>query len=78
VKATEIRNWLGAYVFFLAAFLGGYFFLAPESLLPLELSDRTACFEIILPFLLGQVAAVYRFYTDPNANHRGLDRLIPP
>jgi hypothetical protein len=77
MKAADIRNWLGAYVLFLTAFLGGYLFLAPLPLLPLESSDKTSCFQIILPFLLAQVAAVYRFYSDPNATNRVVDNIIP-
>jgi hypothetical protein len=77
MSANDIRNWLGAYVLFLAAILGGYLFLAPASLLPLESTDRTSCFEVILPFLLGQVAAVYRFYTDPDVHTRSVGGVIP-
>jgi hypothetical protein len=78
MKASDIRNWLGAYVLFLTAALGGYLFLAPEMLFPLETSDKISSFQIILPFLLGQVAAVYRFFTDPNAANRMVDAAMPP
>ncbi|WP_407156319.1 hypothetical protein [Bradyrhizobium sp. STM 3557] len=77
LRANEIRSWLGAYVLFLAAFLGGYLIIAPDSVLPLENNDRTACFEIMLPFLLGQIAAVYRFYTDPRADERDVGSALP-
>jgi hypothetical protein len=77
MAAKDIRNWIGAYVLFFSAFLGGYLFLAPISILPLENSDRTSSFEIILPFLLAQVATVYRFYTDPNVNHRRAISAMP-
>jgi hypothetical protein len=67
----EIRNWLGLYVLCLTAFLGGYSFLAPDQILPLEANDRVASFEIILPFLIAQVSAVYRFYSDDRAGSTG-------
>ena len=77
MHANDVRNWLGAYVLILTALLGGYLFLAPLALLPLELTDRTSSFEIIIPFLLGQVAAVYRFYTDTDASHRMIGTRLP-
>lgn len=70
MTALQVRNWLGLYVLCFTAFLGGYSFLASDAILPLEFSDRTASFEIILPFLVAQVAAVYRFYSDKNADDR--------
>jgi hypothetical protein len=47
-----------------------YFFLAPPFLVPLEKSERAACAEIVVPFLLGQVAAVYRYFADPSPGAR--------
>ena len=70
MSASEVRNWLGLYVLCLTAFLGGYSFLAPDFLLPLEPGDRTASFEIILPLLIAQISVVYRFFTDPDAGRR--------
>src|SRR5207249_1364160 len=46
-------------------------------LLPLESADRTAAFEIILPVLIAQVAAVYRFFTDANAHHKAAELNLP-
>jgi hypothetical protein len=77
VTSGDIRNWLGIYVLVLVAFLGGYAFLAPDYLLPLESGDRVAAFEIILPVLLAQVALVFRFYTDEQANTRAIPRMLP-
>jgi hypothetical protein len=62
---SDVRNWFGLYVLCLTAFLAGYSFLAPDSILPLEPADRNASFEIILPFLVAQISAAYRFFTDP-------------
>jgi hypothetical protein len=62
----DIRKWVGTYVLILTIITGGYLFIAPDFILPLEASDRTASFEIIVPFLLGQVAAVFRFYGTPS------------
>lgn len=77
MSASQVRNWLGLYVLCLAAFLGGYSFLAPDFLLPLELGDRTSSFEIILPLLIAQISVVYRFFTDPDAEGRDSLRDIP-
>jgi len=70
MTASGVRNWLGMYVLCLLGFLGGYSFIAPDYLLPLETGDRVASFEIILPLLIAQVSAVYRFYTDEQAHRR--------
>jgi uncharacterized membrane-anchored protein len=64
MMASDVRNWLGIYVLILVGVLGGYCFLAPASLLPLETGDRVAAFEIILPLLIAQLSVIYRFYTD--------------
>jgi hypothetical protein len=77
MEPEAIRGWIGAYVLALTAVLGGYLLLAPDILLPLEASDKTSSFEIILPFLLAQVAAVYRFYTDQDARKRLVSHRIP-
>ena len=77
MTASEVRNWLGLYVLCLTVFLGGYCFLAPDWILPLESSDRTASFEIIVPFLIAQVAAVYRFFTDPDSRRRTSFQRVP-
>ena len=77
MSASEVRNWLGLYVLCLTAFLGGYSFLAPNVLLPLEPSDRTASFEIILPLLIAQISVVYRFFTDPDAGRRANLQNMP-
>src|SRR5258707_2562268 len=61
MTTKEVRNWLGIYVLGLTAFLGGYAFIAPDYLLPIESNDRLAAFEIILPVLIAQVTAVFRF-----------------
>lgn len=70
MNSSQVRNWLGLYVLCLTVFLGGYSFLAPDFLLPLESGDRTASFEIILPLLIAQISVVYRFFTDPDAGRR--------
>ena len=70
MHAKDIRRWLGLYVLILAGIAGAYFLLAPPILVPLEQSDRTASAEILLPFLLGQIAAVYRYFADPSPNAR--------
>lgn len=70
MSTSQVRNWLGLYVLSLTAALGGYSFLAPDFLLPLEPGDRTAAFEIILPLLIAQISVVYRFFTDPDAGRR--------
>jgi len=77
MNSGEVRDWLGIYVLLLVAFLGGYLFLAPPMLLPLESGDKTSAFEIIIPFLLAQLAAVYRFYSDPHVSERTRIRSIP-
>lgn len=77
MSATDIRQWLGIYVLILTAAIGGYSFLAPVVLLPLESSDRTTAFEIILPFLIAQLSAVYRFFTDPDAQRTATSLDIP-
>lgn len=65
MDATDVRNWLGLYVLILTAAIGAYFFVAPRMLVPLERPDQIAAAEILTPFLLGQVAAVFRFYSSP-------------
>lgn len=64
MKASDVRNWMGLYVLILLGVLGGYCFIAPDYLLPLENSDRVASFEIIVPLLVAQVSVIYRFYAD--------------
>lgn len=77
MTAAAIRNWLGLYVLILVAFLGGYCFLAPDWLLPLEDGDRIAAFEIILPLLIAQLSAVYRFYTHESKGHGAVGDSVP-
>ncbi len=77
MTASQVRNWLGLYVLFLTVFLGGYSFLAPDYMLPLESSDRTASFEIILPVLIAQISVVYRFFTDADAARRSSLKDVP-
>src|SRR5262245_31455447 len=75
MKAQEIRRWLGAYILLLTSVLGAYLLLAGGTwVLPLKPDDVTASFEIVIPFLLGQVVIVYRFFT---GSHAG-DKRIPP
>lgn len=77
MTATAVRNWLGLYVLILVACLGGYCFLAPDWLLPLENSDRIAAFEIILPLLIAQLSAVYRFYTHDSRGDDAVGDSVP-
>jgi hypothetical protein len=77
VTATAIRNWLGLYVLILVACLAGYCFLAPDWLLPLENSDRTSVFEIILPLLIAQLSAVYRFYAHESKGDGAVGDSVP-
>lgn len=70
LPAHEVRNWLGRYVLGLAGALGGWLLVAPDALLPLESSDRIASAEIMIPFLLGQVTAVFAFYARPQSPSR--------
>jgi hypothetical protein len=75
MKAQDIRRWLGSYILVLTAFLGSYLLLAGgTSLLPLSPDGVTSSFEIVIPFLLGQVVIVYRFFTGSHAH----DSRIPP
>ena len=77
MSAGEIRRWIGAYVLILTVVLGGYFTLASGTwLLPFESGDVTSASEIVLPFLLGQVVLVYKFYTGNPDSVRHL-RKIP-
>jgi hypothetical protein len=74
MHAVAVRNWLGLYVLVLTSAVGTYFFVAPPAIMPLEKADKIAATEIILPFLLGQVAAVFRFYSADSADSK---RSIP-
>jgi hypothetical protein len=67
MDSSSVRNWLGLYVLILTGGVGAYFFVAPPRVMPLEMPDRVAAAEILIPFLLGQMAAVFRFYTGPGA-----------
>jgi hypothetical protein len=62
MTASTVRNWLGLYVLILTFGVGLYFFVVPSMLVPLELSDKVASAEILVPFLVGQVATVFRFF----------------
>jgi len=46
-------------------------------MLPLEWSDRIAAFEIVVPFLLGQIAAVFRYYGE-DTRHPSRPLNLPP
>src|SRR4051812_45529672 len=74
MSATAVRHWLGMYVLVLTSVVAAYLLMAPNRLLPLESTDRVAGTEIIVPFLLGQIAAVYRFYTSERHDH---GRTVP-
>jgi hypothetical protein len=78
MKASAVRDWLGVYVLILTALVGGYLFIAPRALVPLEQADRVASIEIIVPFLLGQTAAVYRFFTHDGSTKRAETISIRP
>jgi hypothetical protein len=64
MSASEVRAWLGTYVLVLTSLVGGYLYMAPAWMLPLEDSDRTASIQIIVPFLLAQLTVVFRYYAD--------------
>lgn len=62
MKANEIRNWLGIYFFASTAFWGAYILLfAGTHLLPINESDCNAAFQIMIPFLVGQVTIVFKW-----------------
>lgn len=65
MSPASIRNWIGIYLLVLTGSVAGILLLA-GNILPLEESDVTASFEIVIPFLLGELAAVFRFYTHPH------------
>lgn len=77
MKARDVRNWIGKYVLILLGVLGGYCFLAPTYLLPLETSDRVAAFEIILPLLIAQLSVIYRFFTDDSEPQDRMLKQVP-
>jgi hypothetical protein len=77
VKASAVRDWLGLYVLILTGVVGGYLFIAPRPLVPLEQADRVASIEIIVPFLLGQTAAVFRFFTNQGEARRDVMIAVP-
>jgi hypothetical protein len=58
-----VRDWLGLYVLVLTGIVGTYLLVAPDPILPLDSEEKTASFEIIIPFLLAQVTAVFRYFT---------------
>lgn len=58
-----VRSWLGLYVLLLTACVGAWILMAPKVLMPLDSPERVAAAEIVIPFLLGQVAAVFRYYS---------------
>ena len=63
MTTDQIRNWMGWYMLVLTGVLGSYILLAGNTwLLPLEPQDQSAAFEIIVPFLLAQVAAIFSYY----------------
>lgn len=76
MKSSEIRSWLGLYVLIFTAVVGGYFFVAPSIMVPLEMPDKIASTEILLPFLLGQMAVVFRFYSS-SSGHKDRRVNIP-
>ncbi|MGC4093296.1 MAG: hypothetical protein QM756_36475 [Polyangiaceae bacterium] len=78
MKASEVRTWLGLYVLVLTCCVGAWILLAGGSpLLPLEKHDVTSSFEIIVPFLLAQVAVVFRYYSGP-PRKESIRRQLPP
>lgn len=66
MSPASIRNWIGIYLLVLTGSLAGVLLLA-GNMMPLEESDITASFEIMIPFLLGELAVVFRFYVHPRS-----------
>lgn len=76
MKPSQVRTWLGLYVLILTTAVGAWILLAGGSpLLPLEKHDVTSSFEIIVPFLLAQVAVVFRYYGGPAPKEHTRRRL---
>jgi hypothetical protein len=68
MSPAAIRSWIGLYLLILTGAVGGTLLLA-GGVLPMNDADLTSCFEIIIPFLLGQLALTFRFYANP-ADHQ--------
>ena len=62
MPASEVRNWLGIYLLVFMGVFGGVLLLAGQ-FLPLESEEVTSCFQIMVPFLAGQVVTVSRYFT---------------
>src|SRR5262245_49413727 len=74
MRPADVRNWLGSYVLGLTSVLGAWLFMAPKGLLPLEDPDRTATAQIVIPFLMGQLAAVFQYFSSqPRAKSGRID-----
>jgi hypothetical protein len=65
MSPSSIRTWIGLYLLVLTGAVAGVLLLA-GNLMPLEPGDITASFEIMIPFLLGQIAVTFRFYVNPH------------
>lgn len=77
MPAEQVRNWLGMYVLCLTAAIAAWLLLSPQRWLPIEPADRIASGEIVLPFLLGQISAVFRYYSN-DSSRETITLQIPP
>lgn len=76
MSVNDIRNWLGPFVLVLTLTVCAWILGAPLILLPLDFGARASSAEIAVPFLLAQIATVYRFFsTDPPKKASDLQRL---
>lgn len=64
MKISEIRNWLGLYFLIITGILGAYILLCSETpLLPISKAEATSSFEIIIPVLVAQITAIFKWYS---------------
>ena len=57
------RKWLAIYFLLTAVAVGLYLLLFPATwILPLGRDDANACFEILLPVLIGQVTVIFQWF----------------
>jgi len=69
MKLVDARRWLAIYFLLITVVLGGYLLVAGGHrswLLPLSDEDSSACFEIIIPVFIGQLAVIFQWIAQLN------------
>lgn len=78
MRIADARKWLAIYFLLTTVITGSFLLLFSGSVvLPLTEEDASACFQILIPVLVGQVTVIFQWIALANANPQDPDETTP-